>query len=138
MRFGPKPIRWTSAAFEPGPPFQANVIGRGLSPLARSRVYDTKNIWPCTSPDSLSRIGMRPARAVYRSVRPPTVVVWRVATMGSSCACAGRAAPASASTIRLAILAGNEVVVVRIIGFLRTTAVSDVSCLAADLIDHRL
>ena len=44
MRFGPKPSRWTSPEFEPGPPFQRNVSGRAGAPGARSSVYATKNM----------------------------------------------------------------------------------------------
>jgi len=42
FRRGPNASRWTSSAFDPGPPFHANVSGRAGAPVARSTLYATK------------------------------------------------------------------------------------------------
>jgi len=65
-----------------------------------------------TSPLALSRIGISPARAVYRRVRPETTTWWRVTTMlsggvGSNAgacdhAAAGQAATTTESAMRSA------------------------------------
>jgi hypothetical protein len=58
----------------PGPPFHTNVSGRAGCTGAPSSVYAMKNMCAWMSPVSLSRIGIRPARAVYLIALPSIVI----------------------------------------------------------------
>src|ERR1700685_4197417 len=75
-RTGPYDAMCSHIVDEPGPPFHTNVTGR-LRLSAPPSVYATENPCAVASP-AASRSGIDPARAVYASVRPPTVTVWCV------------------------------------------------------------
>jgi hypothetical protein len=104
-RIGPYDPMCSHIVAVPGPPFQKNVTGR-VRGSAPSAVYETAKTRAISSPSAL-RSTLVPARAVYATAFPPSVIEWCVTAGAGSAATAGRTAEPKHTSSAAAATAAN-------------------------------